>query len=74
LKDIKVLRADGSFGDTKRVITLRMLSYHTAGFGNTFFNEIQRLWSYPVGVDQFSGRIEDIKLPLLFQPGDDTLR
>ncbi|KAK9769990.1 putative Beta-lactamase-related domain-containing protein [Seiridium cardinale] len=70
LKSIKVLRADGSFEDKKRAITLRMLLSHTAGFGYTFFNDRLRQWSYPVGVDEFSGRIEDVKQPLLFQPGE----
>ncbi|KAJ5292161.1 hypothetical protein N7478_001412 [Penicillium angulare] len=70
LKNLKVLRPDGSFEEKKRAITLRMLLSHTAGFGYTFFNERLRQWSYPVGVDEFSGRIEDIKLPLLFQPGE----
>ncbi|RHZ63446.1 serine hydrolase domain-containing protein [Aspergillus thermomutatus] len=70
LKNLKVLRPDGSFEEKKRAITLRMLLSHTAGFGYTFFNERLRQWSYPVGVDEFSGRIEDMKLPLLFQPGE----
>ncbi|KAJ6109266.1 hypothetical protein N7486_001500 [Penicillium sp. IBT 16267x] len=70
LKSLKVLRPDGSFEEKKRAITLRMLLSHTAGFGYTFFNERLRQWSYPVGMDEFSGRIEDMKLPLLFQPGE----
>jgi Beta-lactamase class C and other penicillin binding proteins len=70
LKSLKVLRPDGSFEEKNRTITLRMLLSHTAGFGYTFFNERLRQWSYPVGVDEFSGRIEDMKLPLLFQPGE----
>ncbi|KAI0120651.1 beta-lactamase/transpeptidase-like protein [Xylariales sp. AK1849] len=70
LKNIKVLRPDGSLEEKKRAITLRMLLSHTAGFGYTFFSERLRQWSYPVGVDEFSGRIEDVKLPLLFQPGE----
>lgn len=70
LKSLKVLRPDGTFEEKKRAITLRMLLTHTAGFGYTFFNERLRQWSYPVGVDEFSGRIEDMKLPLLFQPGE----
>ncbi|EAU31610.1 conserved hypothetical protein [Aspergillus terreus NIH2624] len=70
LKSLKVLRPDGTFEEKKRAITLRMLLSHTAGFGYTFFNERLRDWSYPVGVDEFSGRFEDMKLPLLFQPGE----
>lgn len=70
LKSLKVLRPDGSFEEKKRAITLRMLLCHTAGFGYTFFNERLRQWSHPIGVDEFSGRIEDMKLPLLFQPGE----
>ena len=70
LKDLKVLRPDGKFEEKRNAITLRMLLSHTAGFGYTFFNDRLRQWSYPVGVDEFSGRIEDMKLPLLFQPGE----
>lgn len=70
LKSLKVLRPDGSFEEKKHAITLRMLLTHTAGFGYTFFNERLRQWSYPVGVDEFSGRVEDMKSPLLFQPGE----
>lgn len=70
LKDLQVLRPDGSFEAKKRKITLRMLLSHMAGFGYTFFSERLRDWSFPAGVDEFSGRFEDIKLPLLFQPGE----
>ena len=70
LKTLKVLRPDGSFEEKKRAITLRMLLTHTAGFGYTFFNERLRKWADPLGVDEFSGRIEDMKMPLLFQPGE----
>lgn len=73
-KSLKVLKSDGSggggFEDKKRGITLRMLLSHTAGFGYTFFNERLRDWSYPAGLDEFSGRFEDMKSPLLFQPGE----
>lgn len=65
LKDLKVAKADGSFEDKKRQITLRMLLTHTAGFGYSFFNERLRDW----GVDEFSEIIGDIP-PLLFQPGE----
>ncbi|CAG1960200.1 unnamed protein product [Fusarium graminearum] len=71
LKSLKVLKPDGTFEDKKNLITLRMLLTHTAGFGYTFFNERLRDWTHPAGVDEFSGRIEDIiSLPLLFQPGE----
>jgi CubicO group peptidase (beta-lactamase class C family) len=70
LKDLQVLRPDGSFERKNKAITLRMLLTHTAGFGYTFFNERLRDWSFPAGVDEFSGRIEDMKTPLLFQPGE----
>lgn len=70
LKDLQVLRPDGSFEKKNKTITLRMLLNHTAGFGYTFFNERLRDWSFPAGVDEFSGRIEDMKTPLLFQPGE----
>jgi CubicO group peptidase (beta-lactamase class C family) len=70
LKGLQVLLPDGSFEEKKHGITLRMLLTHTAGFGYSFFNERLRQWSYPVGMDEFSGRIEDMKIPLLFQPGE----
>lgn len=70
LKTLKVLRPDGALEEKKRAITLRMLLSHTAGFAYTFFNERLRDWSFPVGVDEFSGRIEDMMLPLVFQPGE----
>ncbi|KAM9882572.1 beta-lactamase [Verticillium dahliae] len=70
LKDLKVLRSNGVLEDKKNRITLRMLLSHTAGFGYTFFNERLRDWSFPAGIDEFSGRIEDVTQPLLFQPGE----
>ncbi|KAL4971589.1 beta-lactamase/transpeptidase-like protein [Aspergillus desertorum] len=70
LRDLKVLKGDGTLEEKKNAITLRMLLTHTAGFGYTFFNDRLREWSYPAGVDEFSGRIEDVKTPLLFQPGE----
>ncbi|KAL4808162.1 beta-lactamase/transpeptidase-like protein [Aspergillus unguis] len=70
LKGLKVLKEDGSLVAKNKAITLRMLLTHTAGFGYTFFNDRLREWSYPAGVDEFSGRIEDVTTPLLFQPGE----
>lgn len=71
LKDLLVLKKDGTTEKKNKAITLRMLLTHTAGFGYSFFNERLRNWGFPGGVDEFSGRIEDIiKLPLLFQPGE----
>lgn len=70
LTSLKVLRDDGTLEEKKKDITLRMLLTHTAGFGYAFFNERLRDWSLPIGVDEFSGRIDDIKTPLLFQPGE----
>ncbi|KAJ5198916.1 Beta-lactamase-related protein [Penicillium cf. griseofulvum] len=70
LKSLEILQPDGTLEKKKHAITLRMLLTHTAGFGYTFFNERLRQWSYPVGLDEFSGRIEDMKVPLLFQPGE----
>jgi len=69
LKDIKVLRPDGKLEDKNTAITLRMLLTHTAGFGYSFFNERLRDYFLPAGLDEFSGRFEDMKSPLLFQPG-----
>ncbi|CRG86869.1 beta-lactamase family protein [Talaromyces islandicus] len=70
LRDVKVLRPDGSLEDKQNAITLRMLLTHTAGFGYTFFNERLRDWAFPAGIDEFSGRFDDMKMPLLFQPGE----
>lgn len=70
LRDVKVLKKDGSLEEKKRKITLRMLLTHTAGFGYTFFNERLRDWSMPVGMDEFSGRMADMPQPLVFQPGE----
>lgn len=70
LRTLQVLRADGTFEKKNKAITLRMLLTHTAGFGYTFFNERLRDWSLPAGGDEFSGRFEDMLVPLLFQPGE----
>ncbi|KAI1764120.1 beta-lactamase family protein [Hypoxylon sp. FL1150] len=71
LKEIKVLKEDGTFEEKKRGITLRMLLTHTAGFGYTFLEETLRDWSMPAGIDEFSGDVRDIyKIPLRFQPGE----
>lgn len=70
LKTLKVLKKDKTLEDKKKQITLRMLLTHTAGFGYSFFNERLRDWGLPGGVDEFSGREEDMISPLLFQPGE----
>lgn len=70
LKKLQVLLPDGRVEEKKNAITLRMLLTHTAGFGYSFFNERLRDWAFPVGLDEFSGRFEDMKMPLLFQPGE----
>lgn len=70
LTNLTVLNKDGTTEPQKKAITLRMLLTHTAGFGYAFFNERLRDWGFPAGVDEFSGRFEDIKTPLLFQPGE----
>ncbi|KAI1662591.1 beta-lactamase family protein [Daldinia decipiens] len=71
LKDIKVLKDDGTFEEKKKGITLKMLLTHTSGFSYSFFNETLRDWSLPIGIDEFSGDIKDIlKIPLRFQPGE----
>jgi CubicO group peptidase (beta-lactamase class C family) len=69
LKDIKVLRPDGKLENKNTAITLRMLLTYTAGFGYSFFNKRLRDFFLPAGLDEFSGRFEDMKSPLLFQPG-----
>lgn len=70
LKTLQVLRADGTLEKKNKVITLRMLLTHTAGFGYTFFNERLRDWCFPAGGDEFSGRFDDMLMTLLFQPGE----
>lgn len=71
LKEVQVLREDGTCETKNKKITLRMLLTHTSGFGYTFLNERLRDWSFPAGANEFSGRIEDvISQPLLFQPGE----
>ena len=70
LKNLPVLRPVRTFEKKTKTITLRMLLTHTAGFGYTFFNERLRDWSFPAGLDEFSGRFEDLQMPLLFQPGE----
>lgn len=70
LTGLTVLQLDGTTEPQRKAMTLRMLLTHTAGFGYTFFNERLRDWSLPVGADEFSGRIEDMRMPLLFQPGE----
>lgn len=70
LKGLQVLTKDGTLVAKKKAITLRMLLTHTAGFGYSFFNERLRDWAYPAGLDEFTGRPEEIISPLLFQPGE----
>lgn len=70
LKNLEVLRSDGGVEQKRKEITLRMLLTHTSGLGYTMFSERLKEWSLPVGVDEFSGRIEDVTQPLLFQPGE----
>jgi len=54
----------------KQIINRRMRDWpEIAGFGYTFFNPEVRKIGFPAGIDEFSGRIEDIGHPLLFQPG-----
>ncbi|KAK8067401.1 beta-lactamase family protein [Apiospora hydei] len=84
-KTIKILRLDSGsrpsapgrtpettwrFEDKKVGITLRMLLNHTAGFGYAFFNERLRDWCLAAGVNVFPSKFEDVKMPLLFQPGE----
>ncbi|KAK8041622.1 Beta-lactamase-related protein [Apiospora phragmitis] len=70
LQDLKVLRPDGSFENKKTNITLRMLLNHTSGFGYAFFNERLRDWCFAAGLNALPETFEDVKMPLLFQPGE----
>ncbi|KAK8110145.1 beta-lactamase/transpeptidase-like protein [Apiospora kogelbergensis] len=69
LRALQVLRADGALEEKQAAITLRMLLSHTAGFGYAFFNERVRDWCLAAGVRAFPETLEDVTLPLLFQPG-----
>lgn len=70
LKAVQVLRDDGKLEPKRSRITLRMLLTHTSGFGYSFFNERLRDYGYPAGIDEFSGRVEDVNTPLTFHPGE----
>ncbi|KAH8712597.1 Acyltransferase LovD [Beauveria bassiana] len=60
LKDVQVLRDDGTLEPKRKSITMRMLLTHTSGFGYSFFSEKLRNYHYPAGIDEFSGRVEDV--------------
>ncbi len=51
LKDVQVLRDDGTLEPKRSRITLRMLLTHTSGFGYSTFNEKLRNYGYPAGID-----------------------
>ncbi|KAJ3496083.1 hypothetical protein NLG97_g2930 [Lecanicillium saksenae] len=51
LKEVQVLRDDGTLEPKKSSLTLRMLLTHTSGFGYTFYNEKLREYGSPIGVD-----------------------
>ncbi|KAF5862166.1 hypothetical protein ETB97_012063 [Aspergillus alliaceus] len=70
LKEVQVLQPDGSLVEKKQGITLRMLLTHTAGFGYSFFNEKLRDYSKPIGYNEFSGCMYDMRQPLVNQPGE----
>ncbi|CAG8931608.1 unnamed protein product [Penicillium salamii] len=74
LKAVQVLEICPSGGFTfvpkQRSITLRMLLNHTSGFGYAFEDFKLRDWSRPVGLDDFSGNVNDVLMrPLVNQPG-----
>ncbi|KAI0833159.1 beta-lactamase/transpeptidase-like protein [Hypoxylon sp. FL0890] len=71
LKDIKILKDDGTFEEKKNGITLRKLLTHTSGFAYSFFDEELRDWSHPIGIDEFGCDVKEIfRMPLRFQPGE----
>ncbi|PHH59499.1 hypothetical protein CDD81_3139 [Ophiocordyceps australis] len=70
LRTLKVLKDNGELEAKQKVITLRMLLTHTAGFGYSFFHNGLREWGYPAGLDEFSGDVVDMHQPLIFQPGE----
>jgi len=53
----------------KRIQNISLLIIFLAGFGYAFFNPEIRKFGLPAGIDEFSGRIEDVDTPLLFEPG-----
>ncbi|KKK13560.1 hypothetical protein ARAM_001708 [Aspergillus rambellii] len=74
LRELKVLQKNESGGfslvDQAKYITLRMLLTHTSGFSYAMNSFELCEWSQPVGLDDFSGRRDDILYrPLVFQPG-----
>ncbi|TVY65742.1 Acyltransferase mokF, partial [Lachnellula suecica] len=74
LRDMKILKGFDEqdkpiLVEKKTRITLKHLLTHTAGFGYTFFNPEIRKYGFPAGIDEFSGRAEDMTAPLLFEPG-----
>ncbi|PTU19699.1 hypothetical protein P175DRAFT_0483408 [Aspergillus ochraceoroseus IBT 24754] len=74
LRELKVLQKNESGGfslvDQEKYITLRMLLTHTSGFSYAMNSFELCEWSQPVGLDDFSGRRDDILYrPLVFQPG-----
>ncbi|EGX91563.1 Beta-lactamase-type transpeptidase fold domain containing protein [Cordyceps militaris CM01] len=70
LRDVQVLRDDGALEPKRRGITLRMLLTHTSGCGYSIFSEKLRDHGYPAGFDEFSGRVQDLKTPLIAHPGE----
>ncbi|PGH20406.1 hypothetical protein AJ80_03551 [Polytolypa hystricis UAMH7299] len=70
LKEVKVLKEDGSLVEKERGITLRMLLTHTAGFGYPFSSKALCDHARPVGYDEVSAHFSDFKQPLIHQPGE----
>ncbi|KAI2005724.1 Sterol O-acyltransferase 2 (Sterol-ester synthase 2) [Ophidiomyces ophidiicola] len=66
LKEVQVMQEDGTLVPKNRGITLRMLLSHTAGFGYSIFQERLKKQGY----NEFSGKLDDFKQPLVNQPGE----
>ncbi|TAQ83914.1 hypothetical protein B7494_g7758 [Chlorociboria aeruginascens] len=55
--------------ELKNVKLLKGFDEKDPGFGYTFFNPEIRKFGMPIGIEEFSGKYEDLLTPVLFEPG-----